>query len=154
MIEGSTGPQGVSKPTPPCPTGGPCHGPSGATPYEEYHGPSGCSGASGAWIIIPPKFLLEEEGFAFETVTHHAKPRRRIVRRTKQDIGFSMWLIPSAMYAFLKTEMIGVMRPDTEWIWWVLIPVMFVVWLAINWKLSDKYDESHAEDSQEDIMSP
>jgi ABC-type dipeptide/oligopeptide/nickel transport system permease subunit len=29
----------------------------------------------------------------------------------------------------------GIIIPEREWIWWVFIPSLFMVWVIMNWKI-------------------
>lgn len=50
--------------------------------------------------------------------------------------GSVLWLIPTMMYMFIKFS--GMMIQEREWVWWVLIPVMFIAWFSITWKFVKK----------------
>ena len=43
-----------------------------------------------------------------------------------------LWAIPTMSYTLQK--IVGVEMNDREWLWWVTIPVMFTMWLALNFK--------------------
>ena len=43
----------------------------------------------------------------------------------------TLWLIPTLTYTFGK--IVGV-EYHREWIWWMVIPIMFLIWVLINWK--------------------
>jgi hypothetical protein len=32
-------------------------------------------------------------------------------------------------------KMNGIIVPSKEWVWWVSIPVMFLIWGLLNWKI-------------------
>ena len=51
----------------------------------------------------------------------------------------TLWLIPTMTYIFQKFNGLIYHR---EWVWWVGIPTMFLIWLLINWKIENgkKYD--------------
>ena len=44
----------------------------------------------------------------------------------------SLWWIPMMSYLFMKMNGVEFHR---EWIWWVGIPTMFLVWVLLNWKI-------------------
>jgi hypothetical protein len=44
----------------------------------------------------------------------------------------TLWLIPTMSYVVGK--IIG-MTYHREWIWWVAIPTMFLIWGLLNWKI-------------------
>jgi hypothetical protein len=44
----------------------------------------------------------------------------------------TLWLIPTMSYVVAKS--VGVTY-HTEWIWWVVIPTMFLIWGLLNWKI-------------------
>ena len=48
----------------------------------------------------------------------------------------SLWWIPTMTYFIMKMN--GVIAPSKEWVWWVAIPVMFLIWVSINWKIETK----------------
>jgi hypothetical protein len=59
----------------------------------------------------------------------------RLVKRgfASQPLGsMTLWLIPTMAYIFGK---VGGMTYHNEWIWWVAIPVMFLIWVLLNWKI-------------------
>jgi hypothetical protein len=43
----------------------------------------------------------------------------------------TLWLIPTMSYVVGK--IIGITY-HREWIWWVAIPTMFLIWGLLNWK--------------------
>jgi hypothetical protein len=43
-----------------------------------------------------------------------------------------LWLLPSLLYFFGKLN--GV-HYHNEYVWWVSIPILFVIWLIINFKI-------------------
>lgn len=45
----------------------------------------------------------------------------------------NLWAIPLMFYSIQKY--VGIIRPDREWIWWVLIPTSFLFWFVINFKV-------------------
>jgi len=44
----------------------------------------------------------------------------------------TIWLIPTMTYFFGK---FGGITYHREWIWWVIIPVLFLGWLLLNFKI-------------------
>jgi hypothetical protein len=44
----------------------------------------------------------------------------------------TLWLIPTMSYVVAK--IVGVTY-HREWIWWVAIPTMALIWVLINWKI-------------------
>lgn len=61
----------------------------------------------------------------------------KINRRDKYMSPFatiSLWVIPTMVYSLQK--MLGVQFNEYEYIWWVGIPIMFVVWFMINFKIT------------------
>jgi hypothetical protein len=59
----------------------------------------------------------------------------KIVKRT-EVCGIctaTLWLIPTLTYFNLK--MVNIISPSKEWVWWVGIPTMFLIWGLINWKI-------------------
>lgn len=45
----------------------------------------------------------------------------------------TLWWIPSLTYFNLK--MVNIISPSKEWVWWVAIPTMFLIWVLLNWKI-------------------
>ena len=45
----------------------------------------------------------------------------------------TLWVIPIISYTMQKAA--GISINSMEWLWWVTIPAMFVLWLAINYKI-------------------
>ena len=61
----------------------------------------------------------------------------KIVKRSfaSQPLGsITLWLIPTMSYLFMKMNGVEFHR---EWIWWVGIPTMFLVWVLINWRIKN-----------------
>ena len=48
----------------------------------------------------------------------------------------NIWLIPTFTYLLLKYVAQTTFRH--EWVWWVIIPLMFTTWLIINFKFGKK----------------
>ena len=44
----------------------------------------------------------------------------------------NLWLIPTLTYVLQKS--VGAIRPDREWIWFVGLPIVFSIWVLINFK--------------------
>ena len=44
----------------------------------------------------------------------------------------TLWLIPTMTYIFGK---VGGITYHREWIWWVMILVMMLIWGLLNWKI-------------------
>ena len=44
----------------------------------------------------------------------------------------SLWWIPTMSYFFMKMNDVEF---HNEWLWWVAIPTMFLVWVLLNWKI-------------------
>ncbi len=60
------------------------------------------------------------------------------MRIAKRDFGrpiatAPLWVVPTISYIMQKG--IGITMNNLEWLWWVTIPSMFVLWLAINYKI-------------------
>lgn len=45
----------------------------------------------------------------------------------------AIFVIPAMTYIF--QNLMGIINPDREWIWWVAIPSMFVLWFVVNFKI-------------------
>jgi hypothetical protein len=45
----------------------------------------------------------------------------------------SLWWVPTITYLIMKIN--NIISSNREWIWWVVIPVMFLIWVLINWKI-------------------
>jgi hypothetical protein len=58
----------------------------------------------------------------------------KIVKRNFANLAGSMaiWLIPTMSYLIQKT---GGIQFNREWIWWVGIPTLILVWLLLNFKI-------------------
>lgn len=61
----------------------------------------------------------------------------RIVKRENGCVicTVNLWLIPTLTYIIGK--IVGV-EYHREWVWWVMIPVMILIWMVINWKIKTK----------------
>lgn len=51
----------------------------------------------------------------------------------------SVWWIPTITYLTFKFVGNNI-KPEREWIWWVAIPTMFLVWFLINYKIKRNND--------------
>jgi hypothetical protein len=51
----------------------------------------------------------------------------------------TLWWIPIMSYFNLKLS--GMLNEQQEWIWWVGIPAMFLIWVLINWKIKLKKND-------------
>jgi hypothetical protein len=45
----------------------------------------------------------------------------------------TIWLIPTFFYTIQK--MLRIIIPEREWMWWVMIPTTFIIWVLLNWKI-------------------
>lgn len=54
-------------------------------------------------------------------------------------INISLWLIPTMIYLILKY--VACATFINEWLWWVVIPIMFTIWLLHNFKFVTKQKE-------------
>lgn len=59
------------------------------------------------------------------------KITRRIFSRPMASI--SIFAIPLMQYIILK--IVGSIKPEREWIWWLALPLLFTVWFFINFKI-------------------
>jgi hypothetical protein len=51
----------------------------------------------------------------------------------------SLWWVPTITYLIMKIN--NVISSNREWLWWVAIPTMFLIWVLLNWKIKKiKYD--------------
>ena len=62
----------------------------------------------------------------------------KVVRRNKlinplSTIPLPLWVTSLLMYIMVKR--MGIIIPEREWAWWVLISTLFMVWVIINWKI-------------------
>ena len=46
----------------------------------------------------------------------------------------TLWLIPLMSYVLQKLG--GMKMNHLEWIWWVCIPSMMIIWFFVNWKIN------------------
>ena len=60
----------------------------------------------------------------------------KLVRRDK-DINplktMSLWCV--SLFIYILNKSLGIIDPEREWIWWGVIPSLFVVWVIMNWKI-------------------
>lgn len=49
----------------------------------------------------------------------------------------NLWFIPTMAYTMQK--LVGVKFNENEWYWWIVIPVLFAVWFAINFKIDKQW---------------
>jgi hypothetical protein len=58
----------------------------------------------------------------------------RLVKRGLQPpvASITLWLIPTLTYTIGK---VGGVEYHREWIWWIAIPTMFLLWVLLNWKI-------------------
>ncbi len=47
-----------------------------------------------------------------------------------------LWFIPSMTYLIQKVT--GVQHNQYEYMWWVVIPIMFVIWFMMNYKIEKR----------------
>ena len=60
----------------------------------------------------------------------------KIVKRNKHISPIStipMWIIPTLSYSIQKG--VGVQFNEYEYVWWIVIPSMVVLWGLFNWKI-------------------
>ena len=65
----------------------------------------------------------------------------KIIRRNPNLHLYStilLWVIPTWTYGMLK--LVGAQFNKYEYIWWVTIPLMFIIWLVINYKINNNED--------------
>ena len=46
----------------------------------------------------------------------------------------TIWLIPTISY--LLQKLCGMNFNQYEYVWWIVIPVLFIVWFTLNFKLT------------------
>ncbi len=44
-----------------------------------------------------------------------------------------LWVIPTILYTLQKLT--GVQMNNREWLWWTVIPALFMLWAIINFKV-------------------
>ena len=59
----------------------------------------------------------------------------KIVRREYANPlhNFTLWLIPTCTYIGMKAA--DSINSSKEWVWWVAIPSLVLIWGLINWKV-------------------
>jgi hypothetical protein len=59
----------------------------------------------------------------------------KIIRRelARPSATVTLWLIPLMSYVLQKLG--GMKMNHLEWIWWVGIPAMAILWFFVNWKI-------------------
>lgn len=91
------------------------------------------------WYIMPrPK--LKPIYFKNPSMFKVRRSAFRIERRRNYLNPFSsinLWLIPTIMYIIVKST--GTLLPDREFVWWIIIPTMLILWFFFNWKITKKY---------------
>ncbi len=50
----------------------------------------------------------------------------------------TLWMIPTLFYGFGK--LFGTKYNEYEWVWWFGIPVLFLSWTILNFKLVRRQD--------------
>lgn len=40
-----------------------------------------------------------------------------------------------SLFSYIMVKGMGIIDPEREWIWWVSIPSLFMVWVIMNWKI-------------------
>lgn len=51
----------------------------------------------------------------------------------------SLWWIPTMTYFIMKMN--DIISPSKEWVWWLAIPTMFLIWVLLNWKIEKTNDK-------------
>jgi len=59
------------------------------------------------------------------------KIEKRFLARPMASI--NLWMIPTLMYGFGK--LVGTEYNEYEYVWWIVIPVLFSTWLSLNFKV-------------------
>jgi membrane protein DedA with SNARE-associated domain len=63
-----------------------------------------------------------------------------IKRKNICDICTStLWWIP--LITYLSMKLFDMLNEQREWIWWAVIPMMFIIWILINWKIKFKKND-------------
>ena len=60
----------------------------------------------------------------------------KVVRRNKNInpiASIPLWGV--SLFVYILNKSLGIIDPDREWIWWGVIPSLFVVWVIMNWKI-------------------
>lgn len=60
----------------------------------------------------------------------------KLVRRNKNvNPSGSSQLWGVSLFMYITAKGMGIIDPEREWIWWGVIPSLFVVWVIMNWKI-------------------
>jgi hypothetical protein len=62
--------------------------------------------------------------------------RNKVVRRNKNInpiASIPLWGV--SLFSYIMAKGMGIIDPEREWAWWVLIPSLFMVWVIMNWKI-------------------
>jgi hypothetical protein len=60
----------------------------------------------------------------------------KLVRRNKYInpiASIPLWGV--SLFSYIMVKGMGIIIPEREWIWWVFIPSLFMVWVIMNWKI-------------------
>ncbi len=59
----------------------------------------------------------------------------KLVKRSFANpvITTNIWVIPT--FAYVLQKVLGVIRPDREWYWWLCISLALLGWLTFNFKI-------------------
>lgn len=62
--------------------------------------------------------------------------KMKIVKRdfANPAASITLWFIPTVAYTIQKLE--GMQFNEYEWLWWVSIPALVILWFMINFKTS------------------
>jgi hypothetical protein len=65
----------------------------------------------------------------------YGEQMRILKRNPNTSVGstINLWLIPMLAYLFEKVA--GMTFNEYEFIWWIAIPIFFISWLIINFKI-------------------
>lgn len=50
----------------------------------------------------------------------------------------TIWWLPTLTYTLGK---FGGAEYHREWIWWVVLPIVFLIWVLLNWKIEKTNDK-------------
>jgi hypothetical protein len=60
----------------------------------------------------------------------------KLVRRNKNvNPSGSSQLWGVSLFMYITAKGMGIIDPEREWIWWGVIPSLFVAWVIMNWKI-------------------
>jgi hypothetical protein len=60
----------------------------------------------------------------------------KLVRRNENvNPSGSSQLWGVSLFMYITAKGMGIIDPEREWIWWGVIPSLFVVWVIMNWKI-------------------